>query len=71
MNKVPTSMNNRQPAGSRDSEWQDSSAPYARTPSGPRVRKVPARLSAPGSYRSPLLSKAVLTSDPDSKPPQA
>lgn len=70
MSKVSTSMNNRKPAGSRDSEWRDSSALYASTPTGPRVRKVPPP-SAPRSRHGPALSGAVLTAGPDRKPPRA
>lgn len=71
MRKVPTSMNNRKPAGSRDCEWQGSSAPFANSPTGTRTRTGPAHRAAPIGYSAPVLAGAALTADPDSKPPQA
>jgi hypothetical protein len=68
MRSTPTSMNNRQPAGSRDSEQYD--APMSRDAAlrAFLVRKTPARTRTADPGRGPLLSGGAFGSDPHSKP---
>ena len=70
MRKLPTSMNNRQPASSSDSEWQDTVTPYANNPGRQRDRTVPLRNPPPSRNPSPLLSGTAFSADADHKPPR-
>lgn len=70
MRNLPTSMNNRRPAGSSDSEWEESTATYAHNPGRPRDRAVPLRNPPPNRNPGPPLSGAAFGAEPDYKPSQ-
>jgi hypothetical protein len=69
MRRTPTSMNNRQPAGSRDSEQSEAPMSSDAALRAFRVRKTPVRTRSAEPGRGPLLSGAVLGPDQDSKGP--
>lgn len=71
MRRTPTSMNNRMPAGSRDSEQRDGPMSGDAALRAFLVRKTPARARSAEPGRGPLLSGAVFGPDPDGKPPRS
>ena len=68
MRKVPSSMNNRRPAGSSDSEWLETVTTYAHDPRRLRDRKAPLPNSPSSRSPGPLLSGAAFSAAADHKP---
>ncbi len=59
MNNQPTTMNNRQPAGSRDCEERTPLTQVTSPSAEVLVRKTLAGMPVPGFIRGPILSGAV------------
>ena len=70
MNNRPTTMNNRQPAGSRDCEQHIGLTRVASTSVETRTNKVLPGMPVPGFIRGPILSGAVFAADQCRKPPR-